>query len=311
MVLFFCIAGCQPAVVDREPLLREVVLLDEYETIFRATGELVSGAGGYQQLSKASAEALRVPFARLLSAFDALAKASSKTLLQKAEVVYVGARDFRAPSGLGAVQSHYCYLITLIGGSRANLQDLFNESPREIEPGARAWQWSAPPDEGHPKPYMFYATDVSDKFILVSDTVAQLERVAQRLRSLENNPRDASQLPGFANVPRHEYWGYRRYRPTDPAHQIPAGMNDVTPSARALTFVVDPEQKAGALRLYASDASTAEKVNATTAATNSALPLLGPSDPGVWQANISLVEDQRFLDRIVAVMGLFGFGLYL
>ncbi len=66
-----------------------------------------------------------------------------------------------------------------------------------------------------------------------------------------------------------------------------AGMSEVTPSAEALIFCADFQNKKGVLRLLASDNSTVAKMGAAMTKATAALPPLKPSNTGAWETGRS------------------------
>lgn len=151
---------------------------------------------------------------------------------------------------------------------------------------------------------------VPHSYILVSNKLDELQTIAMRLISSQNTPTLAD-VRDWRLVSQHDYWSYRRYRHTGVVDRMAAGMSDVTPSAEALTFFVDPKQKTGVLRLLASDDSAAEKLNAAMTKARAALPPLKPSGTGAWESMVPFAGDQHTGERMFDVMGLFGFAIYL
>jgi hypothetical protein len=80
----------------------------------------------------------------------------------------------------------------------------------------------------------------------------------------------------------------------------------VTPSAEALVFFLDSQNKACVLRLVASDDSSTEKIN-----TWGVFPPLRLTSAGTWETTIPLANDEQTSDRMFYVFGLFGFAIYL
>lgn len=286
-------------------------LFGEFETVFYSKVGLVSGSGAYKQLSEQDADTLRVPFAELLGGLGSLGKSASEEIVSGGEAVLVGAKDFHAPTGLGSVQSQRCYIIVLGKEGGPDLRRYFSGTPVGSASGNPVWQWSAPPHEGHPKPYMFYIVEVPRSYVLASNSLDELQTITTRLISLENSTPTFADIRDWKLVSQHDYWGYRRYRHTRAVDPEAAGTADITPSAEALTFFVDPKQKTGVLRLLASDDSAAEKLNAAMTTARIEFPPFKPSGSGAWETMIPFAGDQKTGERMFITMGLFGFAVYL
>ena len=67
MLVAFLLSGCtRSAAGSTEQQRAASALFDQYEIVFYAKSDLLSGSGGYKQLSQQGTNALRVPFANLL-----------------------------------------------------------------------------------------------------------------------------------------------------------------------------------------------------------------------------------------------------
>lgn len=309
MLVAFLLSGCtRSAAGSTEQQRAASALFDQYETVFYAKSDLLSGSGGYKQLSQQGANALRVPFANLLQGLDPLGKQVSADIFDSADAALVGAKDFRAPSGpppnLGGVQSSFCYIIVLKKRSSFDLSKVASKSSVISSAGGSVWKWSAPPSEGHPQPYTFYATQVAGSYVLISNNADDLGATSGKLSATSVAPK-LDGVRGWATLSQHEVWGYRRYRHTE-ENKTAAGTSEVTPDAQALSFFADPKQKAGVLRLFSSTAGTADKMNAT-----GTIPPFKAAGSGVWEITIPLAGDQKTSEQMFATMSWFGFGVYV
>src|SRR5579863_872525 len=79
MLVAFLLPGCaRKATANAADQQRAAsVMLDHFETVFNANGDLLSGSGGYRGLSQQDANTLRAPFTYLLQGLDVLGKAAS------------------------------------------------------------------------------------------------------------------------------------------------------------------------------------------------------------------------------------------
>jgi hypothetical protein len=304
MILFaVLLSGSTWAVANSDQSQAASALFSEFETVFYAKADFLLTSGGYKGLSEERADSLRVPFADLQGALDSLGTSISGAILHNSEAVLVGAKDFRSPAGLGGVHSKLCYIAVLRSGtfdfgvvaSKSRVMSLAGES---------TWKWITPPTESQREGETFYATQVGHSYFLASNDASELQATVANLATS-----DAQIVRGLREwevVSQHALWGYRRYRQTEANQRDAAGLTDVTPTAKSLIFYFDSEKKSGVLRLLATDGSTPEKMNATEK-----LPMLKPISSDVWQTNIPLLGDKTSSEQMLAVMWLFGFGLYL
>jgi hypothetical protein len=288
-------------------------LFQQFETVFYSKADLLLGSGSYGDLSKTDANALRVPFAYLLGALDSLGKGTSADVLANTEAVLVGAKDFRPPAGLGGVHSQSCYVLSLRRNSEFDFRKYLQQSAPASAAGKLVWNWSAKLGEfgeKDPRPSSLYATQVAKQYALVCNDSAELGALTERLSSPDRDSQEPSRsgIRDWASVSQHDVWGYRRYRHTGIANRDAAGMTNVTPGAEALIFFLFPPKKAAVLELVNSptDQRTASNMNAAAR-----LPPLRSTSSGVWETTIQLSGNQETSERMVAMMWLFGFGLYL
>lgn len=288
-------------------------LVTNFETVFYTRADLISSAGSYRGLSKRAADSLRVPFGFLATAVDSLGKESLAMLLSNVNAAWVGAKDFRAPAGLGGVHSRQCYVLLLKEGSSFDLKKIFSRSPSGKIGEAPMWSWSADLSEfgeGDRRPSTLYAMQVR-QFVLISNGLEELRQVAGQLESREPRNNKSADIRDWTSLSQHDFWGYRNYRHTGVADRDAAGMSEVTPTAQALAFFVDYEEKKGVIRLFASDQTSAEKLDNTIVSHKAAMLPFKASGSGSWQTEVPLSGDEKSSAGMFEVMGLFGFGIYL
>ena len=285
-------------------------LFERFETVFHASREIVSSSGAYQGLSLLESSTLRYPFGFLLGALDSLGKQAGNEILENGEGVLVGAKDFRAPAGLGQVVSQLCYVVILKSGTSFEPRTYFNDAPADTAGDSQIWHWSAKLNEfgrDDPRPSSLYAAKVAQSYFLVSNNLTELKEIASRL-STPNRPLPTlSKLREWESVRQHRLWGYRRYRHTGTVNPVAAGTQEVTSGAEALIFFVDFDKKLGVIRLISSlaDEGTAAKMNA-----KAVLPRFEPRASGIWETLTKFSGDEDSFERMVAVMYFFGFGVY-
>ena len=288
-------------------------LVTEFETVFYTRADLISSSGAYKELSKRAADSLRVPFGFLAAGLDSLGKNSSARLLSNVDAAWVGAKDFRAPAGLGGVHSRLCYVLLLKNGSRFELKEIFSHGPSGKIGQATMWSWSADLGEfgeADRRPSTLYATQVG-RFVLTSNDLGELRDVAAGLESKGTRKSDLADIRDWTTLNQHDFWGYRRYRHTGVSDPEAAGTSEVTPSAQALAFFADYKQKEGIVRLFASDKTTADKIDNTIVSHKAALSPFRATGSGSWQTEVALSGNERSSEGMFEIMSLFGFGVYL
>lgn len=284
------------------------VMLDQFETVFYANGDLLSGSDGYKGLSQQDANELRAPFIYLLQGLDVLGKPVSNEILGSTDAALVGTKDFRPPggrTGLGDVQSRFCYVIVLRRGNTFDLGKVASKSAAVSPAGASIWKWSAAGTEGHPELHPFYAAQVAHSYVLISNNLDDLHQVSATLSS-NDHALNLSGIRDWGSISQHEVWGYRTYRHSEGENKDAAGTVDVTPDAQALAFFFDAKQKAGVLRLFSPTAGTADKMNGANL-----LPPFKATGSGAWETTIPLTGDEKSSDQMFVVMSWFGFGAYV
>jgi hypothetical protein len=236
-----------------------------------------------------------------------LGKPASDEILRNTDAVLVGAKDFRPPAGrtgLGDVQSRFCYIVVLAGRSTFDLGKIANKSAVVSSAGTSTLKWSGEGTEGHPETHPFYATQVTQSYVLISNNLDDLHAMSAKL-SASNAIPILSGIREWESISHHEVWGYRRYR-HDEENKAAAGTSEVLPDAQALVFFLDLKQRAGVVRLFSPTTGTAEKIDGTRM-----LPPFKDAGTGTWETTIPLSGDAASGERMVRVMGLFGFGVYV
>ena len=146
---------------------------------------------------------------------------------------------------------------------------------------------------------------------MISNDLGELQDVAARLASEDTRNSNLADIRDWTTLNQHDFWGYRRYRHTGVADPEAAGTSEVTPSAQALAFFADYKQKAGIVRLFASDKTTADKLDNAIVSHKAALPPFRGTGSGSWQTEVALSGNERSSEGMFEIMSLFGFGIYL
>jgi hypothetical protein len=314
-MLMLSVCG-QSFAAKRPESVPATALATRFESVLYAKSDLVFAPGAYVGFSPLESSSLRQPFALLPAAIHSLGEWAAAEIIQGSEAVLVGAKDFRAPAGsegLGQVRSQFCYIVILKNASGVQVRKYFSadEPPSGLAAGFPVWHWSAKLNEfgrDDPKPSSLYVTEVSSSYLLLSNDLGDLQDLAARLTSSNQESQPSSTLRDWELIGEHKFWGYRRYRHTGVLNPVAAGTSEVTPSAEALTFYLDFDNRVGVLRLLCSvtDEDAVAKMNA-----RAVLPRLTRSAPGVWETRTRLSGNEESAERIFVIMSLFGFGIYL
>lgn len=308
VALFFVACENGMAEMNRESRAASA-LFGNFETVFYAKSDVLAGA--YDHAAQNDSDEMLFPFSHLLRGLRSLNRNTSKEMLTSSDGVFVGAKEFRPPKGLGGVHSKRCYVIVLGTHSRFDLRRYFHQAPAGSAAGAQVWTWSAKLGEfgeEDPSASSFYAAQVADSYLLVSNNLEDLQEIANAITSSENPERVLARIRDWEQVSQHKVWGYRRYRHSGVVDREAAGMSDVTPGAEALIFFVKFENKVGVLRLVSSD--TKEDAAAKMSAV-AGLPLMKPQTEGIWETKFLLAGDEESFERLARVLALFGFGAYM
>jgi len=280
------------------------VLFDGFETVFYSKVPLPSSSG---KLPQQDGEVMDAPFAYLIESVKAAGEHAAGGMLAGSEAILVGAKDFRAPEGLGGVQSRFCYIVVLSQQNKFDFAKQF-KGPRESLEGLEVWKWQAPLFEEAPSTATIYAAQIEGVYLVVSNSLSELQSVSLRLKRPAGESQTLRSLRGWQSINRGEFWAYRRYRRSQAADQVAAGMVGIPQDAEALVFSVDLEKRVAVLRLLGPAGSEAGRKSITI---NSAMPALDPRELGAWEARIAMFGDEQTVKRLFVVMGMFGFGVYL
>ncbi len=264
------------------------VIAQSNETVLVADAALLSDGAGPSKLSKDTKDLLQAPFATLLAAIG------QNTVLRNAglfrskvvEFVAVGARNFHAPNGLGRVLSETCYVIKL---TKPGLVDIERQSVGSVSAqpnGAQVRTWNVDLGEGAPRRTTIYVSQPDPNYVLLSNSATQIREVDASLRtgavSATQQP-----IPEASRASGDPIWGYRRYRPNESAAERQAsGALNISPTAIALIFFVDPAVESATIQYFSSSGrdETAKHLSTLTG-----LPFAA-SGPTEWDASLSLLN---------------------
>lgn len=283
------------------------VLFRQYETVFYTASPLLARVVSQDGLNTSGNGVTRLPFLYFLGALQSLRANASAVILQNSEAVLLGAKGFIPPKGLGPVRSIRCYVVVMLPNRRVDIRDYFRSAERTSADGLEVFSWSARLNEfgeEDPKASKLYATLVSNSFLLVTNSLDELEIAASKLSSVVDSDEFLRGIPDWALVNRYSVWGYRHYRNAE-IPQSPAAKSFVTPDSGELVSFLDLDKSAVVVRLHGLSTfeSTAAKMQAIAR-----LPDFKPDDAGTLETKFPLTDTEDCSDMLIRIMFLFGFG---
>lgn len=309
--------GCGGAVASPGSELRaSSALFREFETVVYAKASLFPGIGEHKGLSGWAANNLLDPFNYLKAGLRQLGTDMPSEVLRNGDSVFLGAKEFSPPDGLGPVHSRRCYVVVLSGDHDVDLRRHFRASSVASFAGQPVWTWTAnlgELGENNPRASTLYAAQVGRSYVLVSNDLAEIQTVGEYLTSAAAGAEGLSGIRDWEFVRRHDMWAYRRCRFAGVVDTSAVGLGDFTPAALAVAFWIEPGRKSGTLRLFTSpgDASAAVRFNEKMRQPGALLSPLAPAGPNLWEVSVSIAEGRRSGEELFEVTGLFGFATYL
>jgi hypothetical protein len=118
------------------------VLVREFETVIYAKAKFLTAGDGQERLPKEATSYLVHPFLYLHEGLRSLGQNVPADVLGQGEAVFVGAKDFRAPRGLGPVHSRRSYVVVLKRNTSLDLRTYFRDGATMTAVGT-VWRWEA------------------------------------------------------------------------------------------------------------------------------------------------------------------------
>lgn len=310
--IVLCTLACPKCYTQTNSQIRVASLLStQFETLVYTKSELLASADEINRSANASRlkmneQTLRLPFLELIGGLSALGPTTVNNLKRSYSGVFIGAKDFISPEGIGMVSSRNCYIALARSGTQQDIVSDSHKAQQQVSNGRQVWTWSLPPFEGHPTSTDFYATNLDGLYFVMANDRRTFEEVAEKLTSAETS--DTFTLPNSASAwktfSKHDYWAYRLFKRNGVKDTTAAGLTNATSNALALAFFTDSYQKESTIQVFTSDKSPF-----------AFLPSLPnpfqPSGVGVWKATIPLSNDESGKDALVEVLYYIGFGLFL
>jgi hypothetical protein len=283
------------------------VLLDNFETVFFAAPTMLSDSpddvrSGFP----------REPFGFLFAGLDAVGPQFRTDLLDHSEAIFVGAKDFHPPLGLGRVQSTRCYIVVLGRNSKFQLAKYFKKAGVATAiKGAPVWYWSAELQEfgeSDPRPSALFVAQIGESYILISNKLEEELGISEKLVSTSDDAKIFAEVQEWSEVKKHDFWGYRKYRhgATPDAIRRFDGTDHITPATEALIVYMDLKKQSGVLRLLSSNPKDSAPRNLDG---THLLPPFKPAGSAAWETAFPLTGGGQFADSANSVLWLFGWGV--
>lgn len=286
-------------------------LFDRFETVVYSQIGLVTASG--IEGSTKHARSLRRPFVLLRAGLDSLGSQTASQILETADGVFVGAKDFRPPAGLGGARSQFCYVVIRKKYRHQSLRSYFQHNPIASVDGAPIWSWSAMIGEfgeDDRRPSSLYASQTKEGYLLISNNIEELQAVAEKLGSPHDESGNLAAIRHWRFVRPHDTWGYRRFPDQGFVDRLAhPKMPFLTPGTEALMFVVDWKKGIFSLRILLRSSDNTESISKLNG--SGALPPLIALEPGTWQVSFPVGgTEEQITDRLHLIFGLLGFAAY-
>lgn len=294
-----------PALSQSGETSAAAVLFEKFETIFHTTPMLLS-----DPIGDTATAFMREPFGYLLVGLDKAGEGTRRAVLADSMSVLLGMKDYLPPHGLGRTISTRCYVVVLREGASVELSKYLNKSFIVSATGPPIWKWKADLGEfgeQDPRPSSLYATQIAQKYILISNNLDEIKNVSERVVSYTNEAAPLG-IREWEDIKQHAFWGYRKYRNGQPsvASKIFAGTKGIAADAEALILYVDRKHESGVLRLLVSGVQSATAKNLNELMLK---PPLKPVGPREWETTLPLEDQGRLSEISLQVLWLFGLGV--
>lgn len=184
------------------------------------------------------------------------------------------------------------------------METVFRRASLESIGGRQVWSWSISPTEGSSEPRRFYAAQIGDSYLLLTNNRDDFLEMVNILTS-ETFRQIPIGISGWDTFSTYGYWMYRSLRKGVGIDPGTASMTDLTPDVTALFFCADVGTRKGLIRVFSADESmkTVPKIRPAPQ-----LGRLKPQGTGIWQATIPLSKDEAASEALFHVFNDLGFG---
>lgn len=299
-------------------------LFGEYETVFYTNTDLSSRFSSFKGLSRQTAGALSVPFGDLIYGLDSLDPYASADILGKSEAVLMGGKGFIPPEGEGEAQiSQFCYIISFGAKGRPDFRKYATKAHEASMAGEPVWSWQVHSPEPRGQDVAYYAAQIGDSYLLVSNDLGELPAITKKLTSSDDASSTLSGIRDWAILSQHEYWGYRRVRHDGVVEKDAARLELTMPSAETVIMFADIKKKTATVRVLGVHANEiVEMMKQRNEQQREALKRLGmrpfappykfkATDARTLEETFSLSGGEQSEGEIINSMGLFGFEIII
>lgn len=185
----------------------------QYETVFYTNTDISSNFSSFKGLSRQTAGALSVPFGDLIYGLDLLDPCASANMLAKSEAALMGSKGCIPPEGEGAAQvSSFCYIVNFGTRRRSDFGKFAAKARETSKQGEPVWSWQVHSPEPPMRTITYYAAQIGDSYLLVSNDLGELQAIMKRLTSSDDASMTLSGIRDWTILSQHKYWGYRCMR---------------------------------------------------------------------------------------------------
>lgn len=324
-VLWSVSAGAMAA--GNEESRDAAALFGEYETVFYTNTDLSSRFSSFKGLSRQTAGALSVPFGDLIYGLDSLDPYASADMLAKSEAVLMGGKGFIPPEGEGEAQVlHFCYIVDFGTKGRPDFRRYAAKAHKASVTGEPVWSWQVHSPEPRGQDVAYYAAQVGDSYLLVSNDLGELPAITKKLTSSDDASTTLSGIRDWVILSQHEYWGYRRVRHDGVVEKDAARLEFTIPGAQTAETVImfaDIKKKSATVRVLGVHANEiVEMMKQRDEQQREAMKRLGmrpfappykfkATDARTLEETLSLSGGEQTGGEIMTSLGLFGFEMII
>lgn len=253
-----------------------------------------------------SLNGLRLPFVELIAGLTMLSQTAEDDFNNATNAMLVGAKDFRAPEGLGLVSSQKCYIGILADGLPGALaSDMSKAAVASIE-GQKVWTWSMPPYEGHPRSTPFYAAQVGNYYFVMGNNREEFMAIVHALSSPDTASFLLSNAFDWDNFSKHQYWACRLIRRGGVIDPEGAALTRLNSDAVAISFSADISKREAVIRVLSSDP---DMKSAPRVLPGPQLQRFHQKPGRIWEATVSLTQDRAGSEAMAALFYSLGIGI--
>jgi hypothetical protein len=289
------------------------VLSDRYETLASTPSEFLAKVSttiadeGKDEAKNDAAQpdasiVMALPFDLLLVAVNRLDRNAMTTLSKSYGVFIMGAKNFgKSEAGtqnaLGLINSDDCYVGILTKGHQPELKTVFSKAKSQVIDDRTVWTWSIPTD-ADPTPTRFYAAQVADRFLVLSNNLSDFNSVSQAL--LAPDKANTTNLGVDASLANNSFWMARPISGANRSETV--GLSGLSADVVSLTLTSDTSNWKSTLQVASNN--TNPDAAPTIDSRSSQMRFISP---GRWNLDIPPATNDEGTMKMLRVFALFGF----